>query len=155
MIPSLILVPGALWPLLPPGIHLATLQEVYVRYATNQRREDLFNGLKLGLDHLFSLGCPKAYLDGSYVTGKPFPNDYEVVWDASSFDPTGLDPVFLDFSDERKVQKQKYLGEYFPSIYKEGVSGKPFLEFFQTDKDSSRQKGILQIVNYLKGGGIK
>ncbi|WP_206614390.1 DUF6932 family protein [Chitinophaga barathri] len=153
MIPPLIIVPGTIWPLLPPGIHEATIQEVFASFATNPHRLILFNGLKKGLDHLFSLGCPKAYLDGSYVTGKPKPNDYEVVWDVSYVDPGRIDPVFIDFTMGTTFQKAKYSGEYFPSISTERSSGKTFIEFFQIDKMSGKEKGILRIVNYLKGGG--
>jgi hypothetical protein len=154
MIPDLITITGSPWPLLPPGIHDSTLTEVYSRYVVNPTRQLLYNGLVRGLENLFLSGCPQVYLDGSYVTAKPIPNDYEVCWDMTFVDPALLDPVFFDFSNGRYNQKQKYLGEFFPAAIVEGVSGKPFLDFFQTDKSTGKQKGIVRLTNHLKKGGL-
>ena len=150
MIPEFINLKGALWPVLPPGIHPATIDEIRQRYCTNAKRVQLFNSLTEGLENLFVAGCRKVFLDGSYVTGKPIPGDYEICWDAAFVDPDLLDPVFFDFNGHREAQKNKYQGEYFPSIMVEGFTGKPFLEFFQTDKETGQQKGIIQLFNYIK-----
>lgn len=149
MIPDFISYPGALWPLLPPGIHDADMSEIYGRFVVNQRRKDLYVGLKDGLDNLFASGCQQVFLDGSYVTAKPLPNDYEVCWDAEHVDPTSLDPVFLNFDNHRSQQKAKYQGEYFPTVFVEGASGKPFMEFFQKDRETGKPKGIIRVTNYL------
>jgi hypothetical protein len=153
MIPDHINIPGSLWPLLPPGIYDSTLSEVYARYAINPSRLLLFQGLERGLDNLFRSGCPQVFLDGSYVTAKPIPNDYEICWDVEYVDPGLLDPVFFDFDNGRYNQKKKFLGEFFPAMLIEGASGKPFLDFFQTDRDTGKQKGIVRLTNHLKKGG--
>jgi len=152
MIPNFITLKGALWPVLPPGEHLATIDEIQFRYAINSRRHELFAGLKRGLDNLFAAGCRQVFLDGSYVTAKPFPNDYELCWDSVFVDPDILDPVFLDFDQLRLAQKEKYLGEYFPTIMTEAFSGKPFVDFFQTDRESGQKKGIIKLLNYIRKG---
>src|SRR5258706_12590071 len=125
MIPSFVIVPGALWPLLPPGIYDASWAELSARYNSSHRRQELFKGLEKALANLFGSGCPQIFLDGSFITAKPFPGDYELVWDARFVDPAMLDPVFLDFTSGTFYQKQKYLGEFFPSTYIEAGSGKP------------------------------
>ena len=152
MIPDLITVEGCSWELLPPGIYDSSLEEVHKRYVFNQRRSDLFEGLKQGLINLFNAGCPQVFLDGSYVTSKPLPNDYEVCWDTQFVDPNILDPVFLDFSDYRASQKEKYQGEYFPAMMIEGFTRRPFVGFFQNDKETGSRKGIIRISNYILGG---
>jgi len=154
MIPDFISYPGCLWPLLPPGIHDSDMNEIYSKFVYNQRRKDLFDGFKRGLDNIFLSGCPQVFLDGSYVTEKPFPNDYEVCWDPRFVDPDKLDSVFFVLDNHRQAQKQIYMGEYFPSILVEGSTGKPFLEFFQKDKATGNPKGIIRIKNYLLKGGI-
>jgi hypothetical protein len=146
MIPNFITISGCPWRVLPPGVHDATLSEVYQCFVTNQRRKELYDGLELGLGNLFQSGCPQAFLDGSYVTDKPIPGDYEVCWDGRHVDPAMLDPVFLDFSNERAAQKAKYGGEYFPSAWIETGSGKTFLDFFQNEKTSGNPKGIIRII---------
>jgi hypothetical protein len=153
MIPDFYDVPGSPWPLLPAGIYDSTLTEVYERYVFNPIRQALYEGLLRALENLFMSGCPQIYLDGSYVTAKPLPNDYEVCWDMAFVDPSKLDPVFFDFANGRYNQKQKFLGEFFPAAVREGLSGKPFLEFFQTDKYTGKPKGILRLTNHLKTGG--
>lgn len=56
-----------------------------------------------------------------------------------------LDPVFLDFSHARAAQKARFLGEFFPADLPEGLTGKTFLDFFQTDKDTGATKGIVAL----------
>ena len=125
-----------------------------VHFSSTQRRHDLLVGLESALANLFGSGCPQIFLDGSFVTAKPFPGDYELVWDPRFVDPLTLDPVFLDFTQGTIYQKQKYLGEFFPSTYIEARSGKPFLDFFQLDKDTGARKGIIRLQNHLKTGGV-
>ena len=50
---------------------------------------------------------------------------------------------FLDFSKGSSAQKRKYFGEFFPAQMHEGARGRVFLEFFQTDKETGRPKGIV------------
>ena len=85
------------------------------------------------------------FLDGSFVTGKEMPGDYDACWAVDSVNEDNLDPVFLDFDDHRARQKARFLGEYFPADVPEGVSGKTFLEFFQRDKESGEPKGIVAL----------
>jgi hypothetical protein len=51
--------------------------------------------------------------------------------------------VFLDFSNSRARQKARLRGEFFPAELPEGLTGKTFLEFFQTDKETGAPKGIV------------
>lgn len=91
-------------------------------------------------------GCARFFLDGSFVTAKEHPKDYEVLWDSTTVDVAQLDPVFLDFTHERAAQKHRFLGEFFPADATEVSTGKPFLEFFQTDKLTGEPKGIVEIM---------
>lgn len=130
---------------LPRGIHRASWGEVVRRFGTNPHRRKLLAGLKRALRALREAGCRMVYLDGSFVTAKELPADYDACWDVTGMNPDRLDPVFLDFSDGRAAQKAKYRGEFFPAQIPEGASGRAFLEFFQTDKETGRAKGIVAI----------
>lgn len=134
---------------LPPGVHSADWTEFVVRYGTNPHRRQLIAGLLEALKLLATAGCRLAYIDGSFVTAKDFPGDFDACWDLVGVNPLGLDPVFFDFADSRAAQKKRFLGEFFPAQLPEGASGKTFLDFFQTDKDTGNQKGIVAIT--LKG----
>lgn len=137
--------------LLPAGIHWATLTAVELRYATNPHRTRLLGGLKRGAAALAAAGCQTLFLDGSFITEKMLPDDYDACWDIAGVDCALLDPVFLDFRNLRAAQKAKYLGEFFPSHFR-AESRPPFrtyVNFFQCDKDTGDPKGIIGLV--LKG----
>ena len=102
-------------------------------------------GLGAALENLKTAGCRTVYLDGSFVTSKDIPNDHDACWEEARVDPTVLDPVLLTFDPGRTTQKAKYMGELFPASIIAETGGLSFLEFFQTDKDTGRLKGIIAI----------
>lgn len=130
---------------LPPGLFWADWTEIRSRFGWNPHRRRLLAGLREALEALAQAGCGAVYIDGSFVTSKDAPADFDACWDARGADPGLLDPVFLDFTSGRAAQKRRFMGEFFPAQFAEGVSGKTFLEFFQTDKDTGRPKGIVAI----------
>lgn len=143
MIPGFVDIGGPL-KVLPSGVHTATIAEVETRFAVSEPRKHLFSGLKLGLAALRRAGCRVIYLDGSFVTEKNIPNDYDLCWETNGVIVDKLDPVFLDFSYKRQKQKEKYYGEYFPANFiADGTLS--FYNFFQTDKYTGKPKGIIRI----------
>jgi hypothetical protein len=144
MIPALVALSGAPWMVLPVGIHPATLDEVEIAFAVNQTRRMLFNGLVSAAISLRNAGCGLIYLNGSYVTAKPVPGDYDALWDPAGIDIAKLDPVFLNFDDNRLAQKTKFKGEFFPANAVNFPS-QPFVEFFQVDRFTGGRKGILSV----------
>ncbi len=93
-------------------------------------------GLKAALENLSGAGCRTAYVDGSFVTSKAIPNDYDACWEETGFDPVILDPVLLIFDPGRAAQKAKYMGEFFPALVTADADG---LSFFGVLPD--RQTG--------------
>lgn len=85
------------------------------------------------------------YLDGSFVSDKDLPGDYDACWEASGVDPALLDPVLLDFSNRRAAQKRKYRGELFPAAVAAEPGGTRFLDYFQRDRVTREPKGIVAI----------
>ena len=133
---------GGLWKVLPPGVHDATLEEVEARFASSEHRKRLFAGFKEGVIALRKAGCQKIFLDGSFITRKPIPCDFDVCWDPMGVDIAKLNPVFLDFSDRRKKQRECFHGEFFPASYL--ADGRHFFfDFFQIDKYTGNAKGII------------
>lgn len=143
MIPDFVDIGGP-WKVLPLGVHDATLNEVETHFATSVHRKRLFAGFKEGVLALRKAGCRKIFLDGSFITEKPVPYDFDVCWDTMGVDFAKLNPVFLDFSDNRKNQKDCFHGEFFP-IHLLADGKRIFLEFFQIDKDTGGAKGIICI----------
>ena len=143
MIPDFVDI-GGIWMVLPPGIHDATLDELGAKLTYNDIRTELFRGFCAGCELLRHAGCKVAYLDGSFVTDKPAPGDFDACWDPVGVNDTLLDPIFLDFSDGRRRQKERFGGEFFPSSANaNGIA--PFVVFFQHDRHQSKNKGIIRV----------
>jgi hypothetical protein len=130
---------------LPPGIHHADWDEIVTRYATNARRRELLNGLLAALRSLKGAGCRIAYLDGSFVTTKELPGDFDSCWEIAGVDAGLLDRELLDFSNRRAAQTARYGGELFPAETAAEPAGTTFLDYFQRDRDSGQPKGIIAI----------
>ena len=130
---------------LPPGIHSATWDEIVERYATNERREQLLDGLRDAIRSLRAAGCSRVYLDGSFIAEKELPGDFDACWEMDGVDPEMLDPVLLDFTDLRAAQKARFGGELFPAEVAAESGGIPFIEFFQRDRVTRLPKGIIGI----------
>lgn len=131
--------------LLPEGIHDALWGEFEERFGFNEHRRNLIAGLNRAVSALGKAGCKNIFVDGSFVTAKVIPNDFDCCWDIDGVDPDLMDSVFFDFSNLRAAQKAKYGGEFFPAQTPEASSGRTFLEFFQIDKETGAQKGIIRI----------
>jgi hypothetical protein len=132
---------------LPPGIHHATWSEVAEAFGTNPIRKRLLAGLYRAAMELRRAGCSTLYIDGSLVTEKEFPGDFDGCWEPAGVNAATLDPVLLDFKHRRLAQKIKYGGELFISSAR-AESQPPqrtFLDFFQTDKNTGQPKGIIAL----------
>lgn len=130
---------------LPPGVHQATWIEVVQRFGGTDHRRQLLSGLRAALDSLKAAGCKRAYIDGSLITSKDVPTDFDGCWEPDGVSPPLLDPVLLEFADGRVAQKTKFLGELFIAETRVLGIGSTFLEFFQQDKETGDPKGIIGI----------
>ena len=133
---------------LPAGIHPVTWAELAAHCGLNPHRRRLLSGLRRAAEVLKSAGCSTLYVDGSFVTTKSAPSDFDGCWERAGvnlFRLLAADPVLLTFANRRLAQKTKYFGELFPADSVEGGSGLTFLNFFQRDKDTGLQKGILAL----------
>jgi hypothetical protein len=133
----------ALTGFLPPGVHPAPWMEVAPRFSQNSHRDRLATGLYAALKNLAGAGCRTVLLDGSFVTERPLPQDYDGAWEPHGVDPYRLDPVLLDFSNGRAAMKAKYGGELFPA----SAAAKPgvlYRAFFLKDRNGV-SKGIVEL----------
>ncbi len=130
---------------LPPGEHVASWDEVVERFGWTERRRRM---LDEAIELLAEAGCRQIRLNGSFVTAKDEPGDFDACWDTDDVDLEALDPVLLDLSDHRAAQKARFGGELFPNVI-ESQSGLSFADFFQNERDTSR-KGIV-VIRLSKG----
>lgn len=125
-------------------MHRATWDEFAERFGNNHRRREILAGLLRALQALRAAGCRRAWIDGSFITSKELPGDFDGCWDHTDVDFDKLDPVLFDFQGHREAQKTKFGGEMFPATVPADAIGTLFLDFFQLDRDGG-QKGIVQI----------
>ena len=71
---------------LPPGVHVATSHELAQRFGTNERRREILEGLLRAVQALKAAGCRRVYVDGSFVTSKELPRDFDGCWDDAGLD---------------------------------------------------------------------
>lgn len=128
---------------LPPGVHDAPWSEFVPRFSANGHRIRLVGGLLLALQNLAGAGCRSVLLDGSFVSQKDLPEDYDGAWDTQGVDPYRLDPVLLDFTNARAAMKSKYLGELFPATAA-AAPGILYRDFFMKDRNGV-PKGVVKI----------
>jgi hypothetical protein len=153
MIPQFVDLGGlAPWAVLPPGVHDATLEEIRERFATTPHREWLFGGFLRVVEELRKAGCKTVFLDGSFITAKLHPDDFDGVWDLAGVDPDKLDPVLLNFDNLRAAQKTKYFGEMFVVQLPQQPG---LLPFFQKEKTTDLPKGIIRITLVPSEGGTQ
>ncbi|HEV3321922.1 MAG TPA: hypothetical protein VG147_06985 [Solirubrobacteraceae bacterium] len=115
------------------------------RYATSTHRRDLLDGLLDALRSLKTAGCSTAYLDGSFVTAKADPADFDACREAAGVAPIRLDSELQEFSNDRAAQKARYGGEIFPAQWLAHQDGTTFLDYFQYDNVTERPKSIIAI----------
>ena len=130
---------------LPAGIHEGSWNDFAARYGTTPHRRTLLDGLQRALKSLRDAGCRRAYLDGSFVTAKEHPSDFDACWEESDVDPVLLDPALFDFSNQRRAQKERFGGELFPATMPAGPGYADFLDYFQHERDTAVPKGIVAI----------
>jgi hypothetical protein len=131
---------------LPPGIHFCEWEEFIERFGITPRRLYLIQGLQIAMEQLKAAGCRTIYINGSFVTIKPNPGDFDACYDDETVDENYLRihaPKLLNHYN-RETQKAKYRGEIFPSNQPIGDYGNNSFDFFQRDRQKNK-KGIIAI----------
>lgn len=130
------------------GIHKANWDEFERRFGWNKRRQTFIEGLRDASDLLYRAGCRKIYIDGSFITNRELPGDFDACWDESGVDLNFLfriAPELFDMLNGCAVQKAKFGGEFFPAMTILGSSLITFLDFFQFETRTQTAKGIICI----------
>lgn len=137
---------------LPPGIHSATLAEVESKFAHNTKRKELFAALSEVIKILSEANCQEVHLDGSFITTKEEPGDYDLC-----FEPTGLKPTesLRALLANRENRKTEYLGDIFvrmpePPYYLDHVR-----DWQKDGRNEDVIKGIIKIDLRAKGDAEK
>ena len=123
---------------LPPGEYRATIAEIVAAFlATTIERQELNQALQdiePALVHLRNLASDMiVYLDGSYVTSKPSPNDLDLL-------------VLTDMMDEIQIQEffaqQSPIPATYLDLHADPLQRRHLVNVF-THTRSNRPKGII------------
>lgn len=130
---------------LPPGIHDAAWDELVTRYGLTAHRKKLLDGMLDALQQLRAVGCQRAFIDGSFITTKKVPGDFDACWDSDGVDFDAI-PDHLLITDEsvRTLQKKMFGGELYIADSGADEWGTLFVDFFQYDRNRI-QKGIIKL----------
>ncbi len=120
---------------LPPGAHHAPWAEVVERFGFNARRRAMFTQLHAVLRALRSAGCMRVFLNGSFVTAKPEPADFDVAYEAHTVRPRDL---------PRWVEDRELAGGDVIAIDPETHIGAGLLGIFGSDREGV-PKGMVRI----------
>ena len=121
---------------LPEGFHTAPWAEVAARFGQTEHRRKLLDGLQQACLLLHRAGVEVLYLNGSFITAKLNPNDYDVCWDMEA---TGIDfsklPVCMHPRRIHTVeQKELFQGEFHNMSY---------LTLYQTFGTDPQPRGVV------------
>ena len=108
------------------------------RFGTNEHRKRLLAGLEKALVSLAKAGCRSVWLNGSFVSTKDRPEDYDGIWEYHGIRVDLLDPVFLDDTNNFKAMRDKFKGELYPE------RGTYLHDFFRTDRGGT-PKGVVRL----------
>jgi hypothetical protein len=128
---------------LPAGEHGATWAEVLERFGWNQTRRAQLDGLADALRLLARSGCTKVWLNGSFVTAKDEPGDFDAVWGSHRHRRRRPRPDLLR-TVRRAAPTEAALRRRVVPNWINFSSDSVFAEFFQQDRYGNT-KGIIVI----------
>lgn len=130
---------------LPPGDHLATLEEVNRAFGWTFRRRELLRELGHVIEFLRDKGVLRIWIDGSFVTDKDRPNDVDVLYEA----PPDVDARTWGIHSPRRRRDLKELTriDLWKAPAPQPVSDRPgktqsLHDFWSTDREG-RETGFI------------
>ena len=130
---------------LPEGLHVASEADVTFRFGTDTpRRKRLALRLRRWIELSRSISANRLFVDGSFVTSKPEPNDVDaVVWLPENF----VDLVSngnLEAMELESMLLNRHPEEIFAA--EDRRDWDDWLEFFSRTRESDgRRKGVVEI----------
>lgn len=132
---------------LPAGIYEASFEEVKVRFGLSRQRQKLLMSMQYLLHQCNQLNCDILYLDGSFISSKLNPKDYDACWDTTHENREWVLNNVADTSlnSDSETQKEYFGGEIYPAFVKAPLLPElTILEYFQRTKEGEA-KGIIML----------
>ena len=130
---------------LEPGIHKMSWEEFYNFFSFSEHRKILLWGLEKIYFSLREIGATHFYIDGSFVTSKKYPGDWDACFDAPKHILYEIRDKYL--LPSRNKIKERYGGDLFYVDSEADEYGLKFLDFFQQIKENpKKKKGIVELI---------
>lgn len=130
---------------LPEGLHVATEAEITFRFGTaTPRRRRLALRLRRWIELSRSIAAKRLFVDGSFVTAKPVPNDVDaVVWLGADFvdrvSRGDVEAIELDMMLVTRQPEEVFAAE-------DRRDWDDWVEFFSRTREADgRRKGIVEV----------
>ena len=125
-----------------PGIYEYTLEKLERDFATNKKRKDLFEDIKRLAKELKDAGCEFLYIDGSFITRKETPGDFDACWEPFVRNNKQVNALLLEDSTfASSWRKEMFSGDIFPRFGEYGDR----VEKWQVDSRNGKVKGVISI----------
>ena len=134
---------------LPPGEpYEAAWGEIVERLTWTKQRQFLLERLLVVLVELRAYGCRWFYLDGSFVSDKDEPGDWDGCWEMEGVNAVLLNEINPALYGDR-LWRSRFREQYHGDIFRVRAGGyrsdqKSMLLYFQQDRNGN-PKGILKI----------
>lgn len=130
---------------LPEGIFIATIAEVTFRFGSeNRTRRRLILRVRRWVELARRVGASRLFIDGSFITAKPNPNDVDAVIQLpDDFDKRleGDDPVAIELAEMLLTRRPE---ELFAA--EDEFDWDDWVEFFSRTRESDgRRKGLVEV----------
>lgn len=141
---------NSLW--LPPGVYPVSWSDISNSFSgqIGSKRHTVFSKLEKWVSDLRTLGVKgRLILDGSFISNKPDPSDFDCVLIVAS-ETTHLlnDPQVADLVDYQRL-KIRGFGDIFYFTEDALTTGSQLLqnvhEIFARDKDTNDEKGMVEL----------
>jgi len=132
---------------LPAGIHSCTIEELVSRFGTgSEERETEINELLNFIDAAKKAGVQRLMVNGSFVTGKPEPNDIDLIVEVSATHDFAADVSMAAYNILSKQRVRRRFGFDLLLAREGSAEGRRWAEFFQQVRLApGRRKGILRL----------
>lgn len=121
---------------------ILTYGEFKKAFGFNESRKEKLKRVLLFLKILKSLGCTNAYIAGSFVTNKEFPNDIDLCVDITNIDYKRLAKEYPELLSAKGIQKIK--NEYKVHLIFYDAGCLEYLDWFKKDRNDN-PRGLVKI----------
>lgn len=130
---------------LPPGIHDASLADIEMRFAQSEHRRGLYDQLRAWCAHMKAAGCQTVYIDGSFISAKEMPGDYDACWEGRGVDLDRIEgSLLMEHDTSLDDIKRTFGGDIRPARMSPPGTLRAYLDFFQKDRNGVA-KGLVRV----------